>query len=465
MREFMINEYHYVELFFIIYLLVYSTFLIISVFVGTWSLYIQRKKIRMYNFIEHEFYVPISIIVPAHNEDITICDTIDSLLGLVYKKYEIIVVDDGSTDDTAMKVIEAYNLIKIDRPIHYDIECKEKTDYYVSYDHKVPISLVIKENGGKADSLNMGINVAEYPYVVCMDADSILQKDALENIARPVLEEKNVIAVGGIVRIVNGQTFKDGLIVNYHLPKNILLCMQILEYDRSFLASRLLFDKFNGNLIISGAFGLFKKETLIEVGGYDSSTIGEDMELVVRLHAYMKKERRDYRIAYASNAVCWSQAPETFKDLLKQRKRWHIGLFQSLFKNKKILASPEYGLVSVVSFLYFLIYELFSPFIEVFGVITMILASIFGLINIKFMILFFALYALFNILMSLTAFFSRIYSMQVQLTKGDVIKAISISAFENIGMRTILAYTRMMSIVKMKGNKNSWGTIQRQKIK
>lgn len=465
MREFMINEYHYVELFFIIYLLVYSTFLIISVFVGTWSLYIQRKKIRMYNFIEHEFYVPISIIVPAHNEDITICDTIDSLLGLVYKKYEIIVVDDGSTDDTAMKVIEAYNLIKIDRPIHYDIECKEKTDYYVSYDHKVPISLVIKENGGKADSLNMGINVAEYPYVVCMDADSILQKDALENIARPVLEEKNVIAVGGIVRIVNGQTFKDGLIVNYHLPKKILLCMQILEYDRSFLASRLLFDKFNGNLIISGAFGLFKKETLIEVGGYDSSTIGEDMELVVRLHAYMKKERRDYRIAYASNAVCWSQAPETFKDLLKQRKRWHIGLFQSLFKNKKILASPEYGLVSVVSFLYFLIYELFSPFIEVFGVITMILASIFGLINIKFMILFFALYALFNILMSLTAFFSRIYSMQVQLTKGDVIKAISISAFENIGMRTILAYTRMMSIVKMKGNKNSWGTIQRQKIK
>lgn len=465
MRELMVNDYHYVELFFIIYLLIYSVFLILSVLVGTWSLYIQRKKIRMYNFIQHDYYVPISIIVPAHNEDITICDTIESLLDLSYNKYEIIIIDDGSTDDTVKKLIETYGLVKIDRPIHYSIKCKDATDYYVSYHHKVPISLILKENGGKADSLNMGINVSEFPYVVCMDADSILQKDALENIARPVLEKKNVVAVGGMVRIVNGQTFKDGNIVNYHLPKNILLCMQILEYDRSFLASRLLFDKFNGNLIISGAFGLFKKETLIEVGGYDSTTIGEDMELVVRLHAYMKKNKREYRIAYASNAICWSQAPETFKDLIKQRKRWHIGLFQSLFKNKSILISPEYGLVSVISFSYFLIYELFSPFIELFGIFTMILASIFGLINIRFMILFFAVYAFFNVLMSLTAFFTRVYSMQIQLNKKDVIKAISISVFENIGMRTILAFTRMRSIITMKNNKNSWGTIQRQKIK
>ena len=167
--------------------------------------------------------------------------------------------------------------------------------------------------------------------------------------------------------------------------------MQVLEYDRSFLAARILFDRFNGSIIISGAFGLFKKSLVISAGGYDPTTVGEDMELVVKLHVFCRQHDIPYRIRYATDAVCWTQAPETLKDLCKQRRRWHIGLFQSMTRHRKILANPKYGMVSFVSYLYFLIYELLSPYIEVFGVCTMVLASILDFLNVPFMLLYLAL--------------------------------------------------------------------------
>ena len=457
--------YHGIEVFFIGYLVIYTCFIVISVTVGAVTLHEQKRRRTTYNYIQQDYNLPISVLVPAHNESITVLDTIQSLLELEYRLYEIVVVDDGSTDNTAQCVIDAFHMQKITRPIRRRVRCKKENAVYVTYDYKVPITLVCKENGGKADALNMGVNVSEYPYVVCMDADSMLQYDALENIARCVMETDNVIACGGLVRIVNNVTLEKGHVVDYRMPKKLTLSMQVLEYDRSFLASRILFDKFNGNLIISGAFGLFKKDFLIDVGGYDIDTMGEDMELVVRMHAFARANKIPYRIRYASDAVCWSQAPSTLTDLKKQRRRWHIGLFQSMLAHRQMLFNPRYGSLSFISFLYFFIYELLSPYIEVFGIISVIFAAYFNLINVPFMIGFFAVYIVFNALFSLTAFFSRIHAMNIKMRPIDIVKAVIAALAENAGLRIVLAWTRFAALFGYRSKKNEWGSIQRHTMK
>ena len=380
-----------VEAFFILYMVGYSSFLFLSVTVGSSELYANRRRNTLKNELGNDYYVPVSILVPAHNEAVTIEATVRSLLALDYKLYEIIVIDDGSTDDTSQVMRDAFQMWRIDRPIQRRIPCQPEEEAYETRAWKVPITLVRKKNGGKADALNMGINVSSYPYFLCLDADSVLQYDSLEKIVHPVLEDPKVVAVGGTVRPCNGAEIENGRVVRYRMPKKLLACMQVLEYDRSFLASRILFDKFNGNIIISGAFGLFLKSVVIEAGGYERNTMGEDMELVVKLHVYCRENQRPYRIRYVTDAICWTQVPEKLGDLCKQRRRWHIGLFQSMMRYRNIMANPKYGAVSFVSYFYFLIYELFSPYIEVFGVFTTLLAFAVDLINVACMVLFLGL--------------------------------------------------------------------------
>jgi len=461
MIEVVKEVYSWIETFFLIYLAIYSICLIVSVTVGAISLNDQKRRSKMYNYIQSDYFIPISVIVPAYNEELTVADSVKSLLAQKYKLFEIIVVDDGSKDNTVKVMIEQFNMKEISRPIRRKIKCTPKDKVYVTYEYKVPITMITKANGGKADSLNLGISASEYPYVACIDADSMLQSDALARIASCAMESDEVIAVGGLVRIVNDVVVEEGEVVDYRLPKKLLLCMQVLEYDRSFLASRLLFDKFNGNLIVSGAFGLFRKDFLIDMGGYNPGTIGEDMELIVRMHAVARANNIPYKIRYAADAVCWSQAPHTFKDLAKQRRRWHIGLFESLRSHKSIMFNPKYGPLSFISFAYFVIYELLSPFIELFGLVSIIFASVYRLTNIPFMIMLLGIYVVFNTIVSLTAFFSRVYAMNVKLKKKDVFKAVFIAFFENIGMRGLLVFVRFSALLGYKKGKTVWGRIKR----
>ena len=453
-----------VGVFFIIYLIGYSTFLFLSVAVGSSTLYRKKQQVRMKNVLLQDYYIPVSIVVPAYNEEITVVDTVKSLLALDYKLYEIIVVDDGSRDSTSKVMIEAFHMQLIHRPVRYQIKCQPAEFVYESTTHKVPITLIRKKNGGKADALNMGINASNYPYFICMDADSVLQYDSLSKIVQPVLEQSNVVAVGGTVRPSNSVELENGRVKKYQLPRNLLACMQVLEYDRSFLASRILFDKFNGALIISGAFGLFKKDIVISAGGYDHTTMGEDMELVVKLHEYCVTNEIPYAIRYATDAICWTQAPERLRDLCKQRKRWHLGLFQSMWRHRVMLNNPKFGAVSLVSYLYFLMYELLSPFIELFGVLTMLLAFWVDLINVPFMILFFLIYAVFGSIMSLTAFFARIHTIDLKISFRDVMKAILLCFFEITCLRFVMAFVRTTAFIGYKKKKLQWGKIERKKI-
>ena len=450
--------------FFIAYLIGYSTFLFLSVIVGSLDLYKHHRQEQFKSILPSDYYVPISIIVPAYNEEITVVDTVRSLLTLEYRAYEIIVVDDGSKDRTSEVLAKAFDMHLVHRPIRRQVDCQREEFIYETRAQKVPLTLIRKKNGGKADSLNMGINAANFPYFICMDADSVLQYDSLRRIVQPVLADDNVVAVGGIVRISNDVELENGRVKRYRLPRNILAFMQVLEYDRSFLASRILFDRFNGSLIISGAFGLFKKSTVIAVGGYDRKTLGEDMELVVKLHEYCTSNSIPYSIRYASDAICWTQAPERMRDLCKQRRRWHLGLFQSMYKHRTMFSNHRFGAVSFVSYLYFLIYELLSPFIEIFGVCTMALAWWFDLINVPFMVLFFLIYAVFGAILTLTAFFSRIYTADLTVSFGDGVRAACLCLFELVFLRFILAWVRCTAFVGYKKKKLNWGRIERRKI-
>ena len=456
--------FNWVGVFFVAYMIGYASFLFLSVLVGSSTLYQVKRRNFLKNELHQNYYVPVSIVVPAYNEEVTIVSTVRSLLSLDYKLYEIIVVDDGSRDNTAQTLLDAFRMRQVTRPIHRMIACQPELAVYESLDEKVPITLICKKNGGKADALNMGITASKYPYFVCMDADSVLQYDSLEKIVRPVVEDGSVVAVGGAVRPCNGAKLENGRVLSYRMPDKVLPCMQVLEYDRSFLAARILFDKFNGSIIISGAFGLFKKSTVVDAGGYDSTTMGEDMELVVKLHVFCREHNIPYRIRYATDAICWTQAPEKLGDLRKQRRRWHIGLFESMFRHRKILANPRFGLVGFLSYVYFLIYELFSPYIEIFGVVTMVMAFFLDLINIPFMVLFFAVYVVYSAILSLTAFFARIHTIDLKLRVSDVFKAIGLCALEVSCLRFILAWVRATSLIGYRKKRRSWGRIERKKI-
>lgn len=446
----------FAEVFFVVYLIGYASFLFISVLSGSNETFHSMKKKQLRSEIRHDYFVPISIIVPAYNEEVTIIETIRSLLHLDYKIYEIIVVNDGSTDKTGEMVAEQFGLHEVPRPIRMQLSCQNVISVLEGTAGGVEITLINKENGGKADSLNMGINASKYPYFICMDADSILETDALKKIAVPVLENQDVVAVGSMIRICNDSVFENGQLVELRMPKKIIPAFQVLEYERSFLASRILLDKFNANLIVSGAFGLFKKEAVLAVGGYKDSCMGEDMELIMKLHEYYRSNHLPYAIKYSYSAVCWTQCPERLRDLIRQRRRWHIGLIQSMTGHPRVM--------SMGSYFYYLFYEMLSPAIELFGFLCTILAYVIGIINLPVTLAIFGIYAAFGALLTVITFTTRNFLSEYKVRMWDIVKAFLLCIPEVVFLRFVLAWTRMLAPLHMRGKRTKWGKIKRVKI-
>lgn len=467
MNQWIYQLLQWMEGFFLLYLLVYASYLFLSVAMGAWKLYRTDRMRTIKNELKHDFYFPVSILVPAYNEEVTILDSVESLMNLDYRLYEIIVIDDGSSDHTSRVLIEHFNMKQVNRPIRRSIPCQKIEKVYEAPDSRVRLTLLQKRNGGKGDSLNAGINASQYPYFLCIDADSMLQRDSLERIVQPVMEDDDVVAVGGLIRVAQCISFhkkEDGNLVrelSYHLPWNFLASMQVMEYDRSFLASRILLDSFNGNLIISGAFGLFKKSVVIAAGGYATDVLGEDMDLVAKLHAYCRNNMEKYSIRYEPNAVCWSQAPTTLRDLFKQRRRWHIGLFQCMNRYRFMFMKSRFGMVGTASYLYYMLYELYSPVIEVVGLAVTVAAALAGLLNMKFMIQFYLLFAVYSAILTITAFFQRIYTQNIRISRQDVFRACIMCLIENVFFRFVFDFIRLNAFISYRKNKGNWGTIKR----
>lgn len=453
----------FINEFFLVYIVIYGSILFISVMFGAIVFFSSKVKKKYKNTIEREDYLPISILVPAHNEEVTIISTINSLLKLDYNLYEIVIIDDGSTDGTLKKIIDTYKLKPIKKATRKRIKTKKVKAYYQN-EEKVRLVVVEKENGGKADSLNAGINASSFPYVLTIDADTILDKNSLTEIAQPAFEDTSVVAVGGVVKLANELKVKKGEIVGYELPESYIEIIQSLEYDRTFLGNRTVFDLLNANIIISGAFGLFKKQILIDVHGYKTDTIGEDMELVMRVHEYCRFRRIPYKIKYATTAIAYTQAPKTLYDFKQQRKRWHIGLIQSLATHKNIFLNPKFGVLGYISYPYYLIYELISPITETLGLIFVFLAFFLELINFKFMIVYLFIYILFCTICTITSFFTRVYTNMKDISIKDFFKVVIFSFLENFGFRQLVNLYRLSTFFTASKYKLHWGKIERSRI-
>lgn len=456
----------YLNIFFMYYIFIYAVIFFISTIYSVLELNEDKRKMKYLNELSidsKDNYIPVSILVPAYNEEETIVDCIDSLLYLDYPQYEIVIVDDGSKDNTYDMVINKFGLRKVARPIRRVVKCKKEKEIYERVvKNNIKITLVKKENGGKADALNMGINISKYPLFVSLDADSILQKDSISNIVAPFMEDDTTIAVGGSIKVANQVVLDKGEVIKVLSPKKLLVIFQTIEYYRVFLTTRVWFNSFNGNLIISGAFGLFKKSAAVNAGGYDTNTVGEDMDLVVKLHSFYRKHKIPYRIKYAHKAICWSQVPETSKDLKGQRSRWHIGLMTSLLNHKYIFLNLRYGVVGVFSFLYFVVYELLSCVIDTLGLAIILISYFRGFLNIEFLFTFLFIYIGYGSIISITSIILENYISRNITSLKVLMKLVLFAILENFGYRQLCSIYRIGAIIGYRKKKYQWNKISRK---
>ncbi len=407
--------------------------------------------------------LPISLLIPAYNEEENVVQNIKSLLKMDYPNFEIIVVNDGSSDKTHEKIVEAFNLYQIESSQKVSIPTKEVRGVYYNVDY--PNLLYIdKENGGKSDALNAGINASSYPLFACLDADSRLEKDALLKLSIEFNKDKNTIVAGGIVRIANGSVIRDGEFKGFSMPKRVIERFQIVEYYRSFLSGRVSWGLSNSMLIVSGAFGVFQKQAVIEVGGYKTNTIGEDMEIVVRLHSYMRKHKRKYKIIFCEDAVCWTQGPMSLKDIRGQRRRWQIGLLDTLISHKNLLFNPKYGTVGLVAVPYFWIFELSGALIEVLGYFIIPFSLIMGELNIFFFVIYFLLATLLGIMLSIGSLILEQYTKKNAMTAKQYILISVYAILENFGYRQLITLFRVEGILKYRKLRQTWGKIERKEF-
>ena len=426
--------------------------------------YLRRNLLCDYRMIvQSEFTTPVSVLAPAYNESITIAESVHSLLKLNYSTMEVIVINDGSKDNTLEVLRQQFYLRKTRRMYVGQLPTRHVRGIYTSQKTEYKSLVVVdKENGGKADALNAGINVSRYPLFCAIDADSILEDDALLKATKPFMEDDTTIAVGGIVRIANGCTVQRGRVTNVALSKKFLPVIQVVEYFRAFLTGRMAWSAANALLIISGAFGIFKRSVVLEVGGYKHDTVGEDMELVIRLHRLMLESKRPYRIVFVPDPVCWTEAPETLSILQKQRNRWHRGLLDTLLIHRSILFNPAYGMVGLFAAPYFLLYELLGPVIEGLGYIVVLAMLLLGTLNTDILVLFFIVSVVYGMMFSVGAVILEEISFHRYPRAMDLARLIGHAFIENFGYRQLTAFWRIKAIIDYARGAKHWGSMQRQ---
>lgn len=423
--------------------------------------YMEQHSVNNLPNIHTGLEIPISLLVPAYNEELSIIDSVLALLQLNYPDYEIVVINDGSTDNTLQVLKDYFELNPFPEAEYQRLKTKEIKQIYVSKRYR-NLRVIDKFNGGKADSLNAGINIARAPLFCAVDADSILQSNSLDRIVQPFLEEPTTIAAGGTVRIANGCNIHKGFVTKANLPHNLLALMQVAEYLRAFLFGRLGWSPMNAILIISGAFGLFRKEAVVHVGGYKPNTIGEDMELIVRMHRIFRQEKKPYRITFVPDPICWTEAPEDLKTLKNQRIRWQRGLSESLMGNLGLMFNRNAGIVGWAAMPYMIFFELLGPIIEIFGITTVALGFYLDYISLSVALLFFTIAIGFGMLLSVVGVLLEELSFHIYSNPMYVVKLFFASLIENFGYRQLNSFWRVIAMYQViTGKKAKWGNMTR----
>ncbi len=455
------------NVFITVYLGLYTLYLLLSCLGGAVSAYRKRRREALHNVVDHEYYYPISVLVPAYNESLSIVQTVNNLLKQEFRRFEIVVIDDGSTDDTKQCMLDAFPLeLETSRPIRYQIPCHPIREIYSCRMGEVLLTLISKKNGGcKADAVNAGINVAMYPYVINMDGDEILQRDALRLACRALLEDDNVVAVGGNIKISNDVRFRDARPVGGGMGRNPVVNMQILEYSRGFMGTRLFQDLMNANLIISGGYGLFRKDALVAVGGYDPASKGEDMEVTVKLQQFFRKARRPFSMRFVPESICWTQGPASLKDLRAQRVRWHCGLIQTIRKYRSMIFNPRYGIVGLFMFPYMILYELLSPIFMVLGCLCVALSFLLFRLPPVPVALAFLAYVFFGLLLTAITYLDNRYCPEEKLTALELGKVVFYGLLDAFFFRPYIALINFSAFFRFKKITTSkWVSPERVKV-
>jgi len=404
------------------------------------------------------YYKPVTVIVPAYNEAAVISSSVSSLLNLHYPEFEIVVVNDGSSDETLACLTKDFKLRPYSKPMRLQVPHAPVRGIYISGDYPNLI-VVDKENGGKADSINAGINVSSYPLFCSIDADSLLEPDALLKASRLFIEDDELIATGGIVRVINGCRVKDGAVLEIALPRRMMEATQVLEYTRAFLSGRTGWNLLKSLLIISGAFGVFRKDVVVAVNGY-RKTVGEDMDLVMRLHRHCLDNKIPYKIFFVPDPVCWTQVPYTMKMLRKQRNRWQRGLIDCMRNNRGMILNPKYGKVSLFGVSYFVFVEIIGPIVELLGYISIPIFYLLGVLNVKFLMLLITVAILWGISINIATVLLDNFNYRRYKRNRDILRLCLLSVIEFFGYREILLLERIKATFSFR--ELSWGTQDRK---
>jgi cellulose synthase/poly-beta-1,6-N-acetylglucosamine synthase-like glycosyltransferase len=447
------------------YFLCVNAFLIVLLSMAAVDLRRQRLDVwqeARWRLLGSDVAPVISILAPAHNEEATVSDSVRSLLTLRYPSLEVVLVNDGSSDGTLAALQEDFDLVAVHHaPIRMRLETQPIRGLYRS--RRTPALVVVdKENGGKADALNAGLVVATGELVCAIDADTIVEPDALQRMIRPFLLDDRVVAAGGTLRVANGTEVHAGRVTRERAPRRFLPGVQAVEYLRAFLAGRVGWNRLGGNLIISGAFGLFRREPMIEAGGYRHDTVGEDMELVVRMRRLAREHGGPERIVFVPDPVAWTEVPRRLRVLARQRDRWHRGLADVIERHRGVILNPRYGAMGMVVAPYFLFVELLAPVVELVGVLALVIGLPLGIVDVPFALLFLLVaYGLGLVLTALTLALEE-WTFSGYGGLGDRLTLLGFGALESLGYRQLTAFWRVRGLVRHWRGHSDWGVMERE---
>lgn len=428
---------------------------------------LQKKASRQANILLRSEAIPgISIIAPAYNESLTIVNNVRSLLTLFYPRYEVVIVNDGSTDDTLQKLIQEFDLVPITFALDYRVPCNSIRHIYKSKDISYKrLTVVDKLNGGcKADAVNAGINVAAFPYILNTDVDCILANDTLIQLMEAVLDATDpVIAVGATLRMSNSSYIDGGVLVETALPRPLLSRFQEMEYIRSYLLGKMGWNYLNCIPNVSGGLGLFDKEILIAAGGYDANSLGEDMEIITRMCIYMHDNKLKYVIKYIPQTLCWTESPESLKILTRQRIRWSRGLMQIIRTHRKVFLNPKYKRFGLIVFPYNTIFEFFAPILELLGLFFYLYLILTKGINWHMAILLLIFVYTFSVFLTSFSILMDSYVYKYYNRRRDIIRLCTTAFLEPFIYHPIIVYSALSGYIQeIFGKKHTWGDMQRK---
>jgi cellulose synthase/poly-beta-1,6-N-acetylglucosamine synthase-like glycosyltransferase len=450
----------------IVYFAVLSLLYGVFAFIGLRAVILdsrQTSDTELRDLMERDVFKPVSIIVPAYNEEGSIVAAVRSFVTLHYPKFEVIVVSDGSTDGTMDRLIEAFALVEEPRIWARTLPTQPVTRVMRSL-RDPGLVVAEKANGGKADAVNAGINLARYPLIAPVDSDCLLDAQAILRATRNFVKDDSVIAVGGTVRPLNGATIIGGRATALRMPSRWVERLQIVEYARAFFLGRAGWSRMGALLIISGAFGIFRRDAVLKVGGFWTRTLGEDMELVMKLHKEHARAGVPYRIVFSPDPICWTEVPSDLRSLLGQRSRWHRGLWTNLWRHKDMLFNPRYGILGMFAVPFFWLFEGLGPIIEVIGFASLLVSAALGILDADIFWLFLSLAVLHGMVLSQVAAGVEAMLLQRYSSPSDRLVLFAASLVEFLGFHQLVAVERFLATFHTGARRREWGVMPRAGI-